>query len=413
MSLLPRFVAPSGAPIRALDLARWAASAAPFRDPAMQLREQLQSRFGVPHAFLTTTGRAGMTVLLRALKRLATPERNEVIVPSYTCYSVAASVVRAGLRPRIVDVSSDTLDYNFDELIRTNFSRVLGIVATNLYGLPNDLPALSQLARTHGVFLIDDAAQAMRATVGGKFSGTWGDAGLYSFDKGKNVAAIDGGVIVTASDRVAAALTAECEQLPPARLAETGAGVAKALVYAALLRPWLYWIPNAIPQLELGKTVYTTVFEIDRPSRALTSLAAAMLPRLDYFTDTRIRNAQALMEQTRGLSGIRSVRPAAASTPVYLRLPLLVSNPDLRQRIIAALNENGIGATASYPASLADVDGLRPSLVDANARAEGGRQVARQIVTLPTHAFVSRGDIPRIATLLSDMTQRNTRTCAA
>jgi dTDP-4-amino-4,6-dideoxygalactose transaminase len=253
----------------------------------------------------------------------------------------------------------------------------------------------------------------MRATVGGKCSGTWGDAGLYSFDKGKNVAAIDGGVIVTASDRVSRAIAAEHEQLSAASMAESGSGVAKALVYAALLRPWLYWIPNSIPQLELGRTEFTTAFAIDRPSRALTSLAAAMMPRLDYFTEARTRNARALLEAISGLDGIRTVRPLTTANPVYLRLPILVSNPDLRRQILATLNERGIGATGSYPASLADVDGLQPSLANPAARADGGRQIARQIVTLPTHAFVTASDIERIAALLTDMTQRNQRTCAA
>jgi perosamine synthetase len=413
MSFVPRYVAPAGAPIRAVDLARWLARSLSYGEPAAVLQQQFRHRFGAQHAFLTTTGRAGMTVLFRALRRLAPADRDEVVVPSYTCYSVAASAVRAGLRPRVVDVSPDTLDYDFDDLARTDFSKVLAIVATNLYGLPNDLPALARLAKTNGVFLIDDAAQAMRAIVGGRMSGTWGDAGLYSFDKGKNVAAIDGGVIVTASDSVAHAVAAECEQLPVASLAETSAAVAKALIYAAMLRPWLYWIPNAIPQLELGKTVYTTAFAIDRPSRALTSLASTMMPRLDHFTDTRIRNAQALLEATRGLAGIRTIRCGATAMPVYLRLPILVGNPDLRRRIIATLNEHGIGATGSYPASLADVEGLRDSLADRTPHADGGRQIAKQIVTLPTHAFVHRSDIDRIAALLSDLTERSTRTCAA
>jgi dTDP-4-amino-4,6-dideoxygalactose transaminase len=413
MSLVPRFVPPAGSPIGVVDLALWLAQSLPFRDPAGMLRRQIQDRMGARHAFLTVTGRAGLTILFRALRSLGPADRDEVVVPSYTCFSVAASAVRAGLRVRIVDVSPDTLDYDFEELTRTNLSKVLAIVATNLYGLPNDLPALSRFAESAGVFLIDDAAQAMGASIGGRPSGAWGDAGLYSFDKGKNVAAIDGGVVVTGSDQVATAMTAECRQLAGAGIAESGAGVAKTLVYSALLRPWLYWIPNGIPQLELGKTVYTTAFAVNRPARTLTSLAAVMMSRLDDFTQTRVRNANALLGAVGGLRGIRTIRPAAGAVPVYLRLPILVTGPTQQQEVIAELNANGFGATGSYPASLADVPGLRASVANPSSRADGGRRIARQIVTLPTHAFVRAADIERMTKILERVTERSPRICAA
>ena len=71
------------------------------------------------------------------------------------------------------------------------------------------------MAREHGVRLVDDAAQAMGAAVDGRPSGTWGDAGLYSLDKGKNITAIEGGLAVTNDAEVAAALTAEARTLVP------------------------------------------------------------------------------------------------------------------------------------------------------------------------------------------------------
>ena len=366
------------------------------------------------HSVLTSTGRAGLTLLLRAMRRVAGPERNEVVLPSYTCFSVAASVVKAGLRPRLVDISPDTLDYAPDRLGGEDFSRVLAIVATNLYGLPNDLPALDRIARERGVFLIDDAAQAMGASVGGRLSGTWGDAGLFSFDKGKNVSAIDGGVVLTSSDDLAGALRAEMAATREPATLESAAGVAKALAYFLLLRPGLYWMPNRLPQLELGKTVFTTDFPLERSSRALTALAAAMVPRLDEFTGARIANATALLDGLKGVSGIRSTSAAANATPVYLRLPILVSDADRKERLARALNGSGIGASGSYPAALADVPELSGVLA-APADAPGGRYVARHILTLPTHPFVTRADVGRMVAAAADSveTPATVGVCAA
>lgn len=390
-----RHVAPAGAPIRLPDLAQWAGLTIPGEDLHAALRAAMCDHFDVRHAYLTATGRAGMTLLFQALRRLASTDRNEIILPAYTCYSLAASAVKAGLRPRLVDVDVHSLDFDFEELERADFGNVLAVVATNLYGLPNNLPRLSELAQDRGVFLIDDAAQAMGAEVGGRKSGTWGDAGLFSFDKGKNVSAIDGGVVVTNSDRVAAALEAETASLTGPGLMESCSGVAKALVYFAMLRPWLYWIPNRIPQLELGKTAFTTEFPLQRPGRPLVALALTMMRRLDEFTQGRTRNAMHLLRGLAHANGIQRIEPQPNSAPVYLRLPLLIDGRVSRDRLIEKLRGIGIGATGSYPASLADVPEVQATLANPGARADGGRYLAAHIVTLPTHPFVTQPDVTR------------------
>ena len=357
-----------------------------------------------------STGRAGLTLLLRAMRRLAPAGKDEVVLPSYTCYSVAASVVKAGLRPRLLDIAPDTLDFAPGELAAADFTRVLAIVATNLYGLPSDLPVLVRLGRQHGAFVIDDAAQAMGASADGRWSGTSGDAGLFSLDKGKNVSAIDGGLVVTNSDAIAAALDEELAGLARPGVATSAAHVVKAVAYFAMLRPWLYAIPTRIPQLGLGRTIFTTDFPLEHADPALAALGQVMLRRLDEFTSARQANAAALLAALPRGGGLTTIVPRAGSSPAYLRLPVLCADDNQRQSTIAALVSDGIGATASYPASLADVPELRPHLVNPEARASGGRYVAQRIVTLPTHPFVTSADVARAI----DAIKRGTSTaCAA
>ncbi len=382
-----------------MDLAKAAGLALSSRDVVARLRDDVRRRFGVRHAYLTSTGRAGMTILLRALRRQADPDRNEVILPSYTCYSVAASVVKAGLRPRLMDIDPQTLDYHLAELEGADFTSALAIVACNLYGFPNDMPALRRVASRHGVFLVDDAAQAMGARVAGEWSGTGGDFGLFSLDKGKNVSAIDGGVVVTNDDALASAFERECEGAGAPGAGEVWAQVAKALTYSVFLHPSLYWIPNRIPQLGLGRTVFTTEFPLESPSRFLTALGAEVLPRLDELTRARTTNATALIAALRTLPGVEFVAQRADSSPVFLRLPVLLPDADTRDRALAALTLAGIGASRSYPASLADVPELR-RCAGAASGATGGRHVAQHILTLPTHPFVSADDISRTAAVL-------------
>jgi perosamine synthetase len=175
--------------------------------------------------------------------------------------------------------------------------------------------------------------------------------------------------------------------------------VAKALIYSVFLHPSLYWIPNRIPQLGLGSTVFTTDFPLETPSTFLTALGAEALPRLPELTRVRTANATALMSALRTIPGLVFVSPRADASPAFLRLPVLLPDSETRDRALAALTAAGIGASRSYPASLADVPELQRSM-GAVAGMIGGRHVAQRILTLPTHPFVSAKDITRIAAVL-------------
>jgi dTDP-4-amino-4,6-dideoxygalactose transaminase len=394
---MPRHVAPAGSPIRVADLARWAGALAASRDADAELRAALCARFDLRAVALTSTGRAGLTVLAAAAGAVAGPGRDEVVVPAYTCYSVPASIEKAGLTTRVVDVDPDTLDYDRDALARTDFSRVAAIVATNLYGFPSDLPALTDLARRHGAILIDDAAQAMGARLDGRAAGSWGDAGLLSFDKGKCVSAMDGGVVVLTNPAIEAAAQPHLAALTAPHARETLSLFVKLAAYVALLRPWLYWIPNGIPALGLGETRYTLDFPLARPSGPFTVLARTMLDRLPAFAEARRANALALTGALAGLPGVTVPRPRPGAEPAYVRLPVLVRDRAAQTRAIAALRARGIGATGSYPQALVDVEGLGSRVRTDGGGTPGARSVADRIVTLPTHPFVSAADRQRIA----------------
>jgi dTDP-4-amino-4,6-dideoxygalactose transaminase len=100
------------------------------------------------------------------------------------------------------------------------------------------------------------------------------------------------------------------------------------------------------------------------------------------------------------------IAPIEGSSPVYLRLPLLAASEDTRRALLDRLNAAGIGATGSYPRSLAELPEI--------PRAPGARRivaaidVARRILTVPTHPFVGSADVARTVTVMAAM-----RTAAA
>jgi perosamine synthetase len=394
-----RQVAPAGTPITLGALGAWSGRLVRGGDHVADLTAAVRDRFGLAGCTPTATGRAGLVLILRALARLAPPSRIEVVIPSYTCYTVAASVVVAGLRPRVVDIDIETLDFAPSALERVDYSRVLAIVPTNLFGLPSNLPWLQSLASQHGVRLIDDAAQAMGASIGGRASGTWGDAGLYSLDKGKNITAIEGGLAVTRNADLADALAAEAASLTPPSSGAVTRDAMKLLAYAVFLRPWLYWIPNAVPQLQLGTTRYTPEIAAERYNGVLAAMALQMLPRLAALNAARQRVAAALAEAVSG-SGLTTVRVHDGAEAVYLRFPVLARNRTERDALIASLVDRGIGATGSYPTSVVDIPELAEVMAPFRAACPAGRGVADRILTLPTHAFVTGRDVKLIEAIV-------------
>ena len=352
-----------------------------------------RTRQGLTYCLPISTGRAGLVVILRALASLGDGRRRHVVIPSYTCYTVAASVVHAGLTPLAVDIRPDTLDFDPVELERSVGDDVLAIVPTSLFGLPSDLPTVTAIARDRGVRVVDDAAQALGAAIGGRPSGTWGDAGLYSLDKGKNITTIDGGLAVTADADVARALAAAAPRLGP----RGGAGDAMKLVaYAALLRPWLYWLPNRLPGVQLGTTPYPADIPLERYPAILAAMGLVMLPRLDAINEARRAVAADIDRALDGLSGIMRVRPHAGAHAVYLRYPVLAASRAHRDAVLVACRARGIGATGSYPRAIVDVPELAAQIAARQPSCPNGRAVAERIVTLPTHAYVTARDIAAI-----------------
>jgi dTDP-4-amino-4,6-dideoxygalactose transaminase len=343
------------------------------------------------------------------MPQIAGGTRDEVLIPSYTCYSVAASAVKAGFKVRLADVDPTTLDFDYEALRRADLRRVVAVVATSLYGLPNDLPRLTEISRDLGILVIDDAAQAFGARVAGRLCGTSGDAGLYSFDKGKNLSAIDGGAIVTNSDRMAGAIATQMNRLPPPSTGDVTRALIKLAAYVALLRPQLYWIPKNIPGLGLGKTVYTTNYPLTKHPACLSALALTMLPQLGLYTEQRRRNAQRMLVSLRDAQGIQTITPGAGAEPVYLRLPVLLRSRDARDTAVAALNRAGIGATASYPTSIADIPELTSHLRGDERDATGGRIIASRIMTLPTHPYVTEEDCSRAVRVLRQVLDSSAR----
>ncbi len=143
---------------------------------------------------------SGLDALHLAIRALGVVPGDEVLVPSNTYIATWLAVSYAGAVP--VPVEPDELTYNIDplKLEAAITTKTKGIVPVHLYGQPADMDAILEIARRHGLWVLEDAAQAHGARYKGKRSGGLASAAAWSFYPGKNLGALGDGGAVTTND---------------------------------------------------------------------------------------------------------------------------------------------------------------------------------------------------------------------
>lgn len=139
-----------------------------------------------------------------ALSAAGVGDGDEVIVPSFTFFATAGAVARANATPVFVDIDPATFNIDPEKIEGAITEKTKAIIPVHLYGQMADMETIMNIARDHGLVVIEDAAQAIGATYKGKQPGELGSAATYSFFPTKNLGAFgDGGMIVTNDDDLA------------------------------------------------------------------------------------------------------------------------------------------------------------------------------------------------------------------
>ena len=156
-----------------------------------------EDRFGIKKALLTTscTDALEMCAILLNIK-----EGDEVIMPSYTFVSTANAFVLRGAKVIFADSLPDHPNMDCEKLEGLITEKTKAIVCVHYAGMACDMDALMQLAEKHGIFVVEDAAQAIDSTYKGKFLGSIGHLATFSFHETKNIISGEGGMLAINHD---------------------------------------------------------------------------------------------------------------------------------------------------------------------------------------------------------------------
>ena len=153
----------------------------------------------VPYAVAVTSGTAAIEIVLRALDVAG----RDVIVPANTFAATAFATIAAGARPVFADVDAATMALSVETVTAALTPTTAAVVIVHIGGLVSpDTPALRRLCDERGIALVEDAAHAHGSTLNSTPAGTFGVAGTFSFYPTKVITSGEGGMIVTADERL-------------------------------------------------------------------------------------------------------------------------------------------------------------------------------------------------------------------
>lgn len=162
--------------------------------------ESFASFCGVKHAIATNNG---TTALHLALVALDLQPGDEVIIPTVTYIATANAVRYCGATPVLVDVDAATMNIDPADIKRKITSQTKGIIPVHLYGHPAEMETINAIARKHKLWVVEDAAEAHGAEVGGRKVGSMSACATFSFFGNKIVTTGEGGMITTNDDALA------------------------------------------------------------------------------------------------------------------------------------------------------------------------------------------------------------------
>lgn len=174
--------------------------------PVLEQFEQSMARYtGAPHAVAVSSGTAGLHLAIRAL---GIGEGDEVVVPSFTFIAAANAIRYERATPVFVDIEARSLNLDPARIEDRITARTRAILAVHTFGVPAEMEAILEIARRRGLFLIEDACEAIGAEYRGIKAGAIGDVGVFGFYPNKQITTGEGGMVVTADRSLAARIRA-------------------------------------------------------------------------------------------------------------------------------------------------------------------------------------------------------------
>ena len=318
---------------------------------------------GAAHAVATNSGTAALHIALLAA---GIQPGDEVITTPFTMVASANAILFCQAKPVFVDIEMETYNLDADRVEAALTPKTKAILPVHLYGHPCDLRALTRIAESHGLKMIEDACQAHGAMYQGKSIGQGENPACFSFYPTKNIFAAEGGLITTND--------------------ESSAQMMRMLRDHGAKEKYRHEV--------LGYNYRMTDLS--------AAIALAQLKKLAHVTTRRIENAQKLSAGLRGLKGIILPKTQEGCQHVFHQYCLRVTAEAKlgREALQTHLADRGIQTAVHYPLPVHHQPLYRRlGYTGAYPLAETASQ---EVLSLPVHPGVSDEDIQQIVNAMRE-----------
>ena len=338
--------------------------------PNSELFESSFAKFTeAPHAISVSSCTAGMHLIYHAL---GFGPGDEVIVPSQTHVATAHAVELTGARPVFVDANIDSgnMDISTLESLITHRTKALAVV--HYLGVPADMEKISEIAKKHGLFLLEDCALSPGASFNGVHTGVIGDAGCFSFYRVKHLTTAEGGMIILKDKALAEKL----------RLLKAF-GVNRTHSERN--------IPGDYDVVDLGYNY--------RMSEVHAAIGIEQMKKLPSFLDKRKENFLSLEGSLSGLHGFRilpqPINETLTSSHYCMGILLEPELLDKRPEIMDRLKSMGIGTSIYYPHPVPHMSYYRNKYGAVDC--PNAELISNSIIALPVGPHLELDDMQTIA----------------
>jgi len=347
----------------------------------LNFEEKLSGFLRVEKCILANSARTLLYLVFLHLRSRFEQEQVEVLIPGYTCYSLPASVVKAGLKVSLYDMEPATLQPDLEDVRRKISGRTIAVVGQHLLGVHSDISELAKLASEQGVFCVDDSAQLFPGdnTID---SNAPADYTIFSFGRGKPLPLGCGGLLVSYKGRDIEAIGRQLNTYP----SKNGRSI-MPLVVQILSNPALYWSMEKLP-LGLGRTIYDPGFQVSGMSHFYQRIGEYALNDFERLNRHRSMISEIYADNLEPGNAFRN--KTAGSSP-HVRYPVLADSNKRAEDLV------NYGVRRMYPRALCELEPLREHLTGSPAKNPGAREISRRLVTLPTHQRITEKMAIKIA----------------
>ncbi len=342
------------------------------------LESTLATYLNTPTTQIECSGTAALTVALLTLKKNSA--RQTIIINAYTCPWVPIAVIHCGLRPVVCDNKKNTFEFCSDALAKAINEDTLAIVATHLGGhVASNLGEIMQLAKQHGSYVIEDAAQSLGAHFGEQFNygaaGTVGDIGFYSLGVGKGLTIFAGGVLVAKDESLRNALRETSIKYAHNNLLSETKKIIELIGYYLFYRPlgikWVFGLPmrRHLIQGNMIKAVGDDCafkFPLHKVSAWRKNIGANALVRLPIFLQQSQIQAQQRIHQLKKIKGLTVVSQTDDHVDTHPFIYVLMPSEQTRDAVLKSLWQQGLGVGRLFIHAISDYDYLKSYIQHSN-----------------------------------------------